>query len=130
MPILKVLIGAPRSRETTEAVVNTLLDLTVDILKKKREVTSIAVDYIDPQDWYVAGHSLHAQGKSSFYFDIKITDETNTKAEKAEFIAKAFDALSRLLGEVHEESYIHVEDVRAAAYGYGGRTQEYRYHHG
>jgi 4-oxalocrotonate tautomerase len=26
-------------------------------------------------------------------------------------------------------SYVHVIDARAAAYGYGGKTQEYRYHH-
>ncbi|HMN73147.1 MAG TPA: tautomerase family protein [Rhodoblastus sp.] len=129
MPILRVLIGAPRSVETTKAVVETLLDLTVRILGKKREVTSIAVDYLDPKDWFVAGRSLHEHGKASFYFDIKITDETNTKAEKATFIDKAFQALSALLGEVHDESYIHVEDVRAAAYGYGGKTQEYRFHH-
>ncbi|MEO6096935.1 MAG: 4-oxalocrotonate tautomerase, partial [Fibrobacteria bacterium] len=72
---------------------------------------------------------LAEQGKSSFYFDIKITDETNTKAEKAEYIRQAFAAFTRLLPDLHEESYIHVEDVRAAAYGYGGRTQEFRFQH-
>ena len=39
------------------------------------------------------------------------------------------DARECLLGDLHEESYIHVQDVRAAAYGYGGKTQEYRYQH-
>ena len=34
----------------------------------------------------------------------------------------------RILGDLHDESYIYVEDVRAAAYGFGGRTQEFRYH--
>jgi hypothetical protein len=34
-----------------------------------------------------------------------------------------------LVGNIHEESYIYVQDVRAASYGYGGNTQEYRYHH-
>jgi 4-oxalocrotonate tautomerase len=31
------------------------------------------------------------------------------------------------LGDLHEESYIYVQDVRATSYGYGGRTQEYRF---
>jgi 4-oxalocrotonate tautomerase len=31
---------------------------------------------------------------------------------------------------LHHESYIHVHDVRAGAYGYGGLTQEYRAQHG
>jgi 4-oxalocrotonate tautomerase len=34
-----------------------------------------------------------------------------------------------LLGDLHEESYIYVQDVRADAFGYGGLTQEYRYHY-
>ena len=32
--------------------------------------------------------------------------------------------------KLHECSYVHVIDARAAAYGYGGRTQEYRHQHG
>lgn len=37
-------------------------------------------------------------------------------------------AFATLLGNLHDESYIYVQDVRAAAYGYGGKTQERRYH--
>ena len=69
------------------------------------------------------------QGKSSFYFDIKVVDETNTKAEKAQYIREVFAAFERLLGNVHGESYIHIQDVRATAYGYGGLTQEFRFQH-
>jgi 4-oxalocrotonate tautomerase len=130
MPILNVKVSAKRSPEMTRAIADILLDLTTRILRKKREVTSIAIDYVDPADWIVGGRSLAEQGRSSVYFDIKVTDETNTKDEKAEYIRQAFEAFSRLLGDLHEESYIHVEDVRAAAYGYGGKTQEFRYQHG
>ena len=84
---------------------------------------------MDPAHWVVGGRTLAEQRKSSFYFDIRVTDETNTKAEKAQYIREAFDAFAALLGDLHEESYIHVHDVRAAAYGYGGRTQEWRFHH-
>jgi 4-oxalocrotonate tautomerase len=129
MPILNIKVSSKKSAELTKAISNTLLELTARILHKKPEVTSIAIDYIDPDDWIVAGRSLTEQGKSSIYFDIKITDETNTKAEKAQYINEAFAAFSKLLGNLHEESYIYVEDVRATAYGYGGLTQEYRYHH-
>jgi 4-oxalocrotonate tautomerase len=129
MPIIMVKVGAKKSAEMTRSISSILLELTTRILNKKPELISIAINYIDPDDWIVAGHSLSEQGKSSIYFDIKITDETNTKAEKAQYIREAFDAFSRLLGNLHEESYIYVEDVRATAYGYGGRTQEYRYHH-
>ena len=129
MPILNVKVSAIKSDELSKSISTSLLELTSRILHKKPEVTSIAIDYIDPDDWIVAGRSLLEQGKSSIYFDIKITDETNTKAEKAQYIREAFDIFTRLLGNLHEVSYIYIEDVRATAYGYGGLTQEYRFHH-
>ena len=113
----------------TSRISSILLDLTTRILRKDPKVTSIAIEYVDPEDWVVAGKSLAEQGKSSLYFDIKITDEMNSKAEKAQYIGEAFEAFAQLLGNLHEESYIYVQDVRATAYGYGGRTQEYRYQH-
>ena len=129
MPILNVKVSAKKSTEMTKAISGILLDLTTRILHKKPEVTSIAIDYVDPADWIVAGKSLSEQAKSSFYFDIKITDETNSKSEKAQYIREVYDAFSKLLGDLHHESYIYVQDVRATAYGFGGKTQEYRFHH-
>ncbi len=127
MPILNVKISQPASTQLTQAISETLLELTTRILGKKRELTAIAIDYVPPQHWVVGGTSLAEQGKNSFYFDIKVVDGTNTKDEKSKYIAECFAAFGKLLENLHEESYIHVQDVRAEAYGYGGLTQEYRY---
>jgi 4-oxalocrotonate tautomerase len=130
MPILNVKVSAARSSEMTRKISSALSNLTKRILGKDPQVISIAIEYVDPEDWIVGGKSLAEQGKSSVYFDIKITDETNTKAEKAIYIREAFAAFSELLGDLHHESYIYIQDVRATAYGYGGKTQEFRYQHG
>lgn len=130
MPILNVKISAEKSPQLTRDIATLLLELTSRILKKKPEVTAIAIDYVPPDSWIIAGVPLSEQNKNSVYFDIKITDETNTKEEKAQYIREAFAGFVRLLGNLHEESYIYVQDVRAASYGYGGLTQEYRYQHG
>lgn len=129
MPILNVKVSATKSPELTRQIAELLLDLTARILKKERRLTAIAIDFIDHDSWVVGGELLSEQGKNSVYFDIKVTDETNTKAEKAQYIREAFDGFARILGNLHEESYVYVQDVRATAYGYGGLTQEYRYHH-
>ncbi|QCX51554.1 tautomerase family protein [Ralstonia pseudosolanacearum] len=129
MPILNVKVSARRSPEMTRKIAATLLELTSRILGKDPNVTAIAIDYVDPEDWIVGGQTLAAQGRQSVYFDIKVTDQTNTKAEKAQYIAEAFEAFSRLLGNLHEERYIYIQDVRAASYGYGGKTQEYGFQH-
>ena len=130
MPILNVKVSADKSPQLTKDIAALLLELTSRILKKKPEVTAIAIDYVSRDSWIVGGELLSEQNKNSFYFDIKITDETNTKDEKAQYIREAFAGFERLLGNLHDESYIYVQDVRAASYGYGGLTQEYRYQHG
>lgn len=128
MPILNVLLSGPAQAQTTQQVAEMLANCTSRILRKKPELTSIAVRYVEPEHWIVGGQSLAAQGKSSAYVEIKITDETNTRAEKAAYIQAVYDGLLELMPNLHHESYIHVDDVRAGAYGYGGKTQEYRAH--
>jgi len=129
MPILTVKIAGRRSDRMTDEVAAMLTEHTVRILDKKPEVTAIAISYVDPRDWIVAGRSLESQGKSSFALEIKVTDETNSKDQKRQYIQAVFEGFGKILGDLHEESYIHVHDVRAAAYGYGGLTQEFRYQH-
>ncbi|TAK90596.1 MAG: 4-oxalocrotonate tautomerase [Burkholderiaceae bacterium] len=129
MPILTVKVSGKKSPELTRQIGDHLMDITSRILKKKREVTAIAIEFVDHDAWFVGGKLLSDVGMNSFYFDIKITDETNTKDEKAQYIKEAFEGFGRILGNLHEESYIYVQDVRAASYGFGGKTQEYRYQH-
>lgn len=129
MPVINVKVSANRSAELTKDIAEMVSDLTQRILHKDPAVTAILIEYLAPDDWIVGGRSLSDLGKRSVYFDIKVTDETNTKAEKAQYISEAFAGFQGLLGELHEESYIYVQDVRAAAYGYGGRTQEHRFQH-
>ncbi|WP_101049935.1 tautomerase family protein [Macromonas nakdongensis] len=128
MPILNVLLSGPAQEQKTQQVAQMLGEFTSRILRKKPELTSIAIRYVEPEHWIVGGQSLAAQNKSSAFVEIKITDETNTRLEKAAYIQAVYDGLLNLMPDLHHESYIHVDDVRAGAYGYGGKTQEYRAH--
>lgn len=56
-----------------------------------------------------------------------MVDGTNAKDEKAQYIAESFRPFGKLPGNLHDESYIYIHDVRAEAYGFGGLAQEYRY---
>lgn len=128
MPLLTLRIAAPADRELAARAAAIVHRHTVEQLGKQPDLIAIAVDFVDPATWFVAGHALADSGRRSFALEVKVTDETNTKAEKARYIAAVFASFEQLFGPLHEESYIHVHDVRAAAYGYGGRTQEWRYH--
>lgn len=128
MPILTVKVSAQKSESLALKINNILLELTSNILNKKRELTSIIIDYIEPDNWIIGGNTLIALEKNTFYLNITITDETNTKEEKSKYIEAVFKAFDDILGNLHEESYIYIQDARATAYGYGGLTQEHRYH--
>ena len=101
--------------------------LSSNLLHKDPKVTAVIVTSVDPGDWFCGGRSLADAGLASFWLDIHIVDGTNTKDEKAAFIAATFEAMGKILGPLHEESYVHVHDVRDDAYGYGGLTQGQRY---
>lgn len=90
---------------------------------------AITFEQIADEDWWIGGQTLAELGQSAFQLDISITDETNTKAEKAQYLQAVFETMQTHCPRLHATSYIHVIDARAAAYGYGGKTQEYRYHH-
>ena len=47
--------------------------------------------------------------------------------ERADSLAHAIARMGELLGPLHEETYLHVDEVRGDAYGFGGMSQERRY---
>lgn len=127
MPIINVNIAARPSRDLSRDVAERVTAITQTELRKDPAVTAVAIHYTDPDHWFAGGKSLSEQNVSSFWLDIKVVDGTNTKQEMARYLDKIFAAMTALLGKIHAESYILVHEVPAAAYGYGGRTQEYRF---
>ena len=128
MPLITVTLSSPHPKMPAKgAVAAEVSRLSSTILHKDPKVTAIIVTTVPPEDWFCGGQSLAEQKLASVWLDIHITDGTNTKDEKAAFIAETYAAFGRLLGPLHEESYVHVHDVRDDAYGFGGLTQGRRY---
>jgi 4-oxalocrotonate tautomerase len=101
--------------------------LSTELLHKDPAITAVAVEERDPATWFIANKPLTEHKLSSFWLDIRITDGTNTREEKAAFIAATFAKMRELIGPLHSEAYVHVNEVRGDAYGYGGLTQNERY---
>ncbi|MET3132287.1 4-oxalocrotonate tautomerase [Oxalobacteraceae bacterium GrIS 1.11] len=126
MPILKLSLSGRPDAARSAAIAAQLSSLTEQILHKDAALTAVMISHVDAQHWLVGGATLAEQGKTSFFLDILVTDETNTAKQKSAYIAAVFSAMTALLGDLHDTSYIHVHDARAAAWGYGGLTQQFR----
>jgi len=124
MPGITLTVSGEPDQALTSRLVADISKLTCQVLKKELDRTAMLVRYHPREQWFIAGRSLTEHGKNAFRLEVTITDETNTKAEKAKYHKAAFALLEDIIGNLHPHSSIHVIDCRASAYGYGGVTQE------
>lgn len=127
MPYLHIQISGAADDPLAERVAAAASELTSRVLHKDPALTAVVIDFVPASQWFVAGKRLSGGAQRSYHWTVSITDETNTKAEKAAYLAAVHQAMDELLGGAVEHSYTYVIDARAAAYGFGGRTQEWRY---
>ncbi len=129
MPYIHIQVSGRADDALAARIAQQATALTARILRKDAQLTAVAVEFIPSPHWFIAGEPLAEGRPRSYHWMVSITDETNTKNEKAAYLEAVHAAMRELLGEVAEHSYTHIADLRASAYGYGGRSQEHRYQH-
>jgi len=129
MPYIHIQISGRADPELAARVADSASELTARILHKDPQLTAVVIDFVPATQWFIAGRPLAQEPKRSYHWTVSITDETNTKAEKSDYLAAVHRAMDELLGGAAEHSYTYVIDARAAAYGFGGKSQEWRYQH-
>jgi 4-oxalocrotonate tautomerase len=128
MPMITIRYVTPEPRPDLRPAIAALASrLAAERLGKDPAVTAVLVEPADPQGWFIAGKHPIEAGLSAFWLDIKITAGTNTKGETTRFVRETFAEMQRLLGPLHEESYVLVHAADGDAYGFGGRTQNGRW---
>lgn len=124
MPGITLIVSGTPDGALTNRLMTEISNLTCRVLKKDLERCAMIVQYQPRDQWFIAGQSLVEHGKNAIRLEVTITDETNTKAEKAEYHRQAFAVLEGIIGNLHPHANIHIIDCCASAYGYGGVTQE------
>ena len=128
MPLITVTYATSSERPSLKAeIASAVSELTARILRKNPQVTAVIVKSADAADWFAGGRSLAEQNLASYWLDVHVSEGTNTKDEKAAYLAALFKRMGELLGPLHHESYAHVDEVKGDAYGFGGLSQERRH---
>jgi len=124
MPILTLKLSAHAQLKDACALARDLTRLGNEVLHNRADVTSVVFQRIAANDWWVGGE---ASDQVLMQLDMRITQGTNTEAEKTAFIAQAFDLLLQHSvdgQQLHATSYISVQELPASDWGYGGLTQQ------
>lgn len=127
MPFIHVRYSTPLEKDLRQPVAAFLTETTARVLRKKPEVTAVAIEQVPPTHWFIGGRSLADLRKATFFVEVRVSRGTNVKEEKATYLREVFRGLESLLGPVDSESYVHVHEVEGDAYGYGGVSQEARW---
>lgn len=109
-PVSSARLGAEASR------------LITDVMGKRREVTVVEVVNTDSV-WFLAGAPIAGPAA---YADIKITQGTNSAAQKARLLAEFQRLLETELGPLAAPAYVVIQEIPATDWGYGGQPQASR----
>jgi 4-oxalocrotonate tautomerase len=126
MPTLQLKVSPLQNPSRYRALAEALTRITAEELGKSAEVTAVVIDDVPAARWHVGGTDVQ---RPTAMLEIGITQGTNTAAQKAAFIERAFAELEAQLGHrqgLELASYVIVRELPASDWGYGGQTQAAR----
>lgn len=126
MPYIDVLVSEDPNPELAQRLAAGITERTVRVLGRVFEHTAVSVRFVPRAHWFVGGQSLAARGKTSFWLDVKVTTGTTTEDQKARYLAEITELMRSELGELHEVSYLRVDEVAGEAWGFNGISQAER----
>ena len=123
MPFAELRIQPVPSPRQSAHIAAAVTDALEQVAGKRREVTAVRIDAGEAESWTIAGEACAG---TTAYVDVKITQGTNSREEKAGLIASLNRILRDTLGELAEASYIVIHELPAESWGYGGLSQAAR----
>lgn len=127
MPSIQLMISGEEDHALAKKLAKEITRLTKELLGKKPELTAVIVSFLPQHLWFIDSVSLDELKTKSFHLHIKVTDSTNIKIDKANYIAAVHHSLTEILGTIHPVSYTAIQEMKADSYGYEGSTLEYKY---
>lgn len=122
MPYINLKTNIDKFEEKQEELLELIVSSTKNILKKDEKVTSVLIEKLPFKSWHI-----NSKNATTFFLEIKITKDTNSKEEKQRFIKTIFDGLKKLESNISFASYVLIDEVSSDSWGYSGITQENRY---
>ncbi|KIF75419.1 hypothetical protein QR77_19005 [Streptomyces sp. 150FB] len=130
MPFIRITVSDPElPAPTQQALADGLTALAVSALHKSADRTTVHINLVPVGRYFVAGRP--PEGCTGAHVEVSITAGTNNAAEKASFIAEAYDLMRETLGALPPIAGVALYELDPESYGYNGITQfdHYRQSH-
>ncbi|HMT94448.1 4-oxalocrotonate tautomerase family protein [uncultured Thiothrix sp.] len=122
--IVKLAMAQPLTALKLQQLIRGVTEVMEHTLRKKRHLVAVTVEYLPPDQWFVAEQAISTQ---TAFIQAYIMAGTNTETEKTQAILELYRLLTTLLGLVEKASYIVLTEISASDWGYAGQTQAQRY---
>lgn len=124
MPFINIgIAGVDLNDGQKQKIFSEVTRLMHEVMGKIPELTSVRIDHFYNGDWAINGMPISSGGDIAVHMDIKVTEGTNSRDEKASMIKQSSDMLKDVMGPVAEVSYIVIHDLSGDSWGYDGQTQ-------
>lgn len=122
MPYIRVTVSDPDlAPARRDALAQGLTDLAVSALGKSAARTTVHLNLVPADRYFVAGRAVREA--TGAHVEVSITAGTNNAAEKARFIAEAYALLRDTLGALPPVAGVALHELASESYGYNGETQ-------
>lgn len=119
MPFAKLtLANTPPAVDCTR-LSEALTTLIAEALGKRHGLTSVLIETPGQPCWTIGG----VRQRTAAHLELYVTAGTNTAEQKRNFLARAMVVLHEVLPGLDPASYIIVNEVPAADWGYDGISQ-------
>jgi 4-oxalocrotonate tautomerase len=127
MPFARLTIADPGlDAGVQQDLAASVTHLLANDLHKEPDVAVVQINLTPVEHWFVGGRRNPAT--TGAHLEVSITAASNTEAEKAKFLADAFQLLTDKLQTLPAAVYVALYQLDAEAYGYNGVSQMTRHH--
>lgn len=126
MPIINIQLTASITENEATEIAQRSTRIMGEILEKDTSLTAVAITKIEKQHWFINNTSLSNNKTESALVNVKISQNSNSTAQKSAAISAFYSLLDEIAGPLDNTSYVALEELPITDWGYGGKTQAAR----
>jgi 4-oxalocrotonate tautomerase len=117
MAIFTLRVSGNKSYSMTKSISQIVMEMNLKYLRGRADFTAILIDYLPVDVWVIGGTTLSEQEKNCLIMHVSVSNMV-TSDEKKIFISETFKALNQVIGDLHEDSYINIQQSDLDSFSY------------